>query len=157
AILSVRPYLTMLIKLERSQTPRCGAGCYLFLESRQTPGSNGLANLFYRSQVCGKGLKVPDLGCAVTAFGVEKIEKRRAAVLVCIFADVAAFLGRLEIAGQKNLNEAVVGHHSFVGFTEFGQHLAFGRFLLLLGLRDAVTCTRNLTLISVKDRKRDAE
>src|SRR5471032_743940 len=72
--------------------------------SRQAPGSNRLAKLLDRSQICRHHLAVGELGRAIAALGVQEIEQGQGAAPVGVFADVAAALRHVEIAGSKELS-----------------------------------------------------
>src|ERR1039458_968994 len=125
--------------------------------SRQVPGSHRLAKLLQGGQISRYRLTVGELGGTIGALGVEEIEQGHGAAAGGGFADVAALLSDLEVGGLIELSYARALLDRLVGVSYIGQYLPAGALLLLLSLPDGNTRLRNIALVPVKNRERNAE
>src|SRR5580704_2883141 len=92
ATVSARPGSTKYFSAEGRQR------CFSFAMSWQRPCSHGLAHLFECGHITGQCLTIGELIGAISAFGIQIIEQAGRATLVSILADVAGFLGLIDVA-----------------------------------------------------------
>src|SRR5208282_3329078 len=114
------------------------------------------SKLLQSQQVRSKSLSVGKLSSSIAALSVQKVEQACSATPVRIFADVAVLLRNFEVAGAIELDHAVVLPQPFIGIVHIRHHLSARGFFLFLRLWDGKACARNLALVAIENRKRNA-
>ena len=106
--------------MQGKQQNESGARWSQLNASWQVPRSNGLAHLFKGEHVIRQGLAVGKLVGAVSAFGIEVIEKACSALVISIFTDVARLFRLVHVAALVKLNDLIVREEILEGLNNVG-------------------------------------
>ena len=124
-----------------------------YSQSDEVAELRALADLHDR----GKRLPVCELGGAITALRVEKVQQAGSAALIGIRADVAGVLRLLQVTAGIQLHDLLVGLKTFIRIADVSEDrlFRFARGLIELGNR--ILGAGNLALIAVENRNLHAE